>query len=75
MYQQNNTHDQVMSRTGEFLKFSIDNNVITSKELDYLWRVVPVSDFRGRAVLEKLLGDVSPEMHHEQVEYLLAKIL
>lgn len=57
------------------MKFYLDNGIITFKELEHLWKVVPSSDPIGRGILEKLLGDVSPEMHHEHVEYLVSKIL
>lgn len=72
---QPNTHEQVLTRAAPFLKFLLDNNLIQGKEIEYLWRLFPVSDFRGRAVLEKLISEVVPEMNHELVEALVYKII
>jgi hypothetical protein len=72
---QPNSHEQVMTRAAPFLKFLLDSNMIRESEIDYLWNLFPISDFRGRAVLEKLISDVVPEMHHEHVEMLVNKII
>lgn len=69
------THDQVLTRSTPFLKFLLDNNLIGEADMDYLWRIYPPTDFRGRAVLHKVLGEVVAEMQHEQVEMLIHRII
>ena len=53
-----------MTRCVAFLKFMLDSNLVGEKEIDYLWHIYPMSDFRGRAVLQKVIGEVVTEMHH-----------
>lgn len=72
---QPNSHEQVLTRAAPFLKYLLDSNMVSEKEIDYLWKLFPISDFRGRAVLEKLISEVVPEMHHEQVEMIVNRII
>jgi|JI61114C2RNA_FD_contig_101_672497_length_2139_multi_2_in_0_out_0_2 hypothetical protein len=69
------THDQVLTRSTPFIKFLLENFLLDEADMDYLWRIYPQSDFRGRAILHKVLGDVVSEMQHQQVEMLIGRVI
>lgn len=45
------------------------------KEVEELWNSVPLTDQRGRAIIEKVLAEVSRDLPIDHVEKLLTKLL
>jgi hypothetical protein len=45
------------------------------KEVEELWNSVPLTDQRGRAIIEKVLAEVSKDLPIDHVEKLLTKLL
>ena len=45
------------------------------KEVEDLWNSVPLTDQRGRAIIEKVLAEVSKDLPIDHVEKLLTKLL
>lgn len=39
----------------------LDNKLAGWTEVDHVWSVVPHSDLRGRATIERLIGDISKD--------------
>lgn len=53
----------------------IEKGIVTLKEFDYLWSVIPMTDQRGHATIEKLIADISKFIPIEFVELILEKLL
>lgn len=71
MYQQNESHEQVLYRSTQFLEYMLKKHTITVKEIGYLWNLYPLNDAKNRVTLQKLIGDVIHEMDIHQITYLL----
>lgn len=70
-----NTHEQIIQRTVGLLQYLIERQVISLKEFEHLWTVIPTSDVRGRATIEKLLAELSKKLPISFIEFLVNKIL
>ncbi len=56
---QPNTHEQILLRAVEFIKYLLQNQIISFKEIEYLWNIYPPTDLRGKATVEKMIGEIS----------------
>lgn len=56
---QANVHEQILSRSVDLLKFMLEKEIMGWTEIDHLWNLMPHTDLRGRATIEKLIGDIS----------------
>ena len=53
----------------------IKNEIISLRQFENLWTIVPVTDTRGRVTFEKLLTDISKNLPIQFVDLLISKIL
>ena len=53
----------------------LEKGLIGWKEIQYIWNLVPHTDFRGRATVEKLLGDISKNLPLEFISHLIDRLL
>ena len=53
----------------------MESNLIGWNEIEHIWKVIPHSDLRGRATIEKLLADISKSFKPEHTERLIDIIL
>ena len=72
---QSNTHEQIISRTHTLLRYMIEKEIVSLKEFEQLWNMVPISDQRSHAIIEKLIADISQYVPLTFVEMLLDKLL
>lgn len=68
---QANTHEQILSRTHQLLRYMIDKGIVSLKEFDYLWYIIPLTDQRGHATIEKLIADIAKFIPVQFVELIL----
>jgi hypothetical protein len=53
----------------------LDNKIIGWNEIDYIWNIIPQSDLRGRAIIEKLISDISKDFSLEYSSRIIDKLL
>ena len=47
----NNVHEQILSRSGEVVRYMLEQGLAGWPEVEHIWGVVPHSDLRGRATV------------------------
>lgn len=70
-----NAHEQVLSRSGDVIRYLLEHAIIGWPEVEFLWNVIPHSDLRGRATLERLVGEVSKDFSEEFTARIVDKLL
>ena len=56
---QANTHEQILTRTQLLLRYFIEKGIVSETEFAQIWHIVPLSDQRAHATIEKLIVEVS----------------
>ena len=72
---QANTHEQILTRTQLLLRYFIEKGIVSEAEFGQIWHIVPLSDQRAHAVIEKLIVEVSKFIPISFVELILEKLL
>ena len=57
-----NTHEQIQTRAVDLLKYLLRRDIVGEPEIEDLWNSTPLSDQRGRGIIEKLIADVSKDL-------------
>lgn len=72
---QPNTHEQILLRSVELIKYMLNSEVISFKEIEYLWNIYPASDMRGRATVERMIGEIAKILDVKDTVKLIEKLL
>lgn len=53
----------------------LENGIIGWPEIEFIWNIIPHSDIRGRATVEKLIGEISKDFSFEFTAKIIDKLL
>jgi hypothetical protein len=70
-----NAHEQILSRSGELIRYMLEQGLAGWPEVEHIWGIVPHSDVRGRVTVERLLGELSKDFTFEFTARILDKLL
>jgi hypothetical protein len=53
----------------------MDQKIIGWNEIEHIWNIIPHTDLRGRATIEKLIGDISKDFSFDFTSKIIDKLL
>jgi len=67
-------HVQLMQRSADFLKYMINENILSTEELEIVWNATTKGDMETKLSIYKVLSEISLHFKNEHLDFLIKKI-
>ena len=69
-----NTNSHLIQRSSEFLKFMLDEHLVTANQMEMVWASVERNETEQKLAVYKLLKDVSSSLSKEHLDFIIDKV-